>query len=261
MKDLLKQIPVPKAFGDSWQGTPLPPTYEALAPKEGSVWYVDGGNAAILEAPHFSLQKMRAVAIRMPDKQVKRVEEYVLLVRTNYGWDLTSETGAVAGAALGELPDAITQARQQLEHALAKQCEGIVVLDGDVAPQGCIALQKSITVLTKNNFPLSSILTAAGPWAAKLGDVHAVKLHERARHVFLVHNASKEQLHTLCAHSSDCLFAGYPYGLVLADRLARVPNEEAQALKIQAKAMLKDLGTLRQAEASSDSHSILDSMG
>jgi hypothetical protein len=261
VKELLKAIPVPKAFGDSWQGSSLPPMYEMVAPQEGTVWYVDGGNAAIIEAPHFSLQKMRAVAVRIPDKEIKKIEEYVLLIRTNYGWDLHSESGAVAGAALGELPDAITQARQQLEHKIAKQCEGMVVLDGDVAPVNCIAFQKSCTVLTKNNFPLSSILTANGPWVAKLGEVHAVKLHTRARHVFLVHGASKEQLSILCSHSSDCMLPGYPYGLVLADRLARVSNEEAESLRVQAKAMLKELNTLKFAQAATDSHSILDSMG
>jgi hypothetical protein len=261
MKELLKHLPVPKGVSDSWQGHALPPVYEAVTATAGEAWFVDGGNASILEAPHFSLQKLRAAAVHLPTKQVKTVEEYCLLVRTNYGWDLHSESGKIAGAALGELADAITQARQQLEHSLAKQCDGIVVLDGDFAPHGCLAFQKSCTVLTKNNFPLSSVLTKQGPWVAKLGEVYAVKLHERARHVFLVHGAHKEQLAILCKHSEDCVFPGYPYGLILADRLARVSKEEAVALKVQARAILKDLRALELAEAAIDSHSILDSMG
>lgn len=260
MKDLLARIPQPVSYQDSWQGFPLPPTYEPLAAKPGEMWFIDGGNAGILEAPHFSLQKLRAAAVRLPNKEVKIIEDLCLITWSQHGWELYSEKGLVAGLVPGELQDAITNARQQLEHQLAKQCSGNVVLDGDVCPRGCIALQKTITVLTKNGFPLSAICTAAGPWCAKLDGSWAVKLHGMARHVFLVHGAAKEQLGILTHYSNDAVFPGYPYGLVLADKLARVPNEEAAALRITAKAQLKELRSVQAAMASMDSHSILDSI-
>lgn len=260
MKDLLAKIPQPTTYSDSWQGYELPPVYEMLAPKEGEAWFVDGGNASILEAPHFSVQKLRAAAVKFPKKEVKIIEDVCLITWAGTHWQFTSEKGLVQGTAIGELMDAITHARQQLEHQLAQQLNGTVVLDGDIAPDGCIALQKTVSVLTENGFPLSAILTAAGPWCAPLGELHAVKLHERARHVFLVHGATKEQLHILAHASTDAVFPGYPYGLVLADKLARVSKEEQSSLKITAKAMLKELRSVEAAMAASDSHDILDSM-
>jgi len=258
MKELLDKIPFPGDKPDEWQAATLPPEYHGITAKPGEAWFVDGGNAAILEAPHFSLQKLRAIAVHYPDKIVKQREGYCLITRTDSGWLLEGDS---RDTSQGELQDAITFARQQLEHSVAKECSGLVVLDGDIAPAGTIALQKSITILTKNHFPLSSVLTKPGPWYAKLGKVFAVKLDSRARHVFLVRNASPEQLSVLAGYSGDALFPGYPQGLVLADRLARVSKEEAESLRIQAKSKMKALKQLRQAEASTDSHSILDSMG
>jgi hypothetical protein len=260
MKELLQFIPRPTATSDRWQGCSLPPQYQSLKAQEGTAWFVDGGNASILEAPHFSLQKLRAVAVRMPFKEVRKKEAFCLITKNHEGWELRSDNGLVAGMVFGELGDAITQARQQLEHAVAKECDDLVVLDGDVAPLGCVALQKSCTVLTENGFPLSSILTAPGPWYAQLNALYAVKLHERARHVFLVHGATKEQLAVLSGYSADSVFPGYPYGLVLADRLARVSNDEAASLRIHARALLKDAQLVANAQAAIDSHGILDSL-
>jgi hypothetical protein len=258
VKELLSRIPLEPRAEDSWQGVPLPPVYYPLETRQGEAWFVDGGNAAIIEAPHFSLQKFRAVAVHYPDKTVRKKEGFCLVTRTDDGWQLR---GDVTGIVVGEIEDAVSRGRQQLEHDLAKECLGLVVLDGDIAPEGCISLQKTITVLTKNHFPLSSVLSKPGPWHCRLGSVHAVKLDSRARHVFLAHNASPEQLGVLSYYSSDTLFPGYPQGLVLADRLARISKEEAVALRIQAKAMLKDLRRISEAEAAIDSHSILDTMG
>jgi hypothetical protein len=248
--------------------------YQPLGTKEGTAWFVDGGNAAVIEAPHFSLQKLRAVAVHYPTKQVIKQEALVLLVKQrgkDSGWLLIHENGESGVLLAEELLDAVTQARQQLEHAVAAEARirepsSLVVLDGDTAPEGCLALQKSSTVLTENGFPLSSVLTMTGPWAAALGPkIVAVKLHARARHVFLVHGLTGVQdtaLAVLAHYSRDALFPGYPGGLVLADRLARVSQDEAQALKVKARALMRgERARIDRAQASVDSHEILDTMG
>jgi len=265
MRKLLEKIPQPDGSPDAWNGTALPPRYEALSGKEGAAWFVDGGNAEILGAPHFSLQKLRAVGVHYPDKKILREETTALLVREREGWTAHYENGTHELIIEEELSEAVTRARQTIEHRVAEACRaeqnGVVVLDGDVAPRGCLALQKSSTTLTTRGFPLSAVLTATGPWSARLGEVYAVKLEKRARHVFLVHGATTEQLRVLAQYSRDAVFPGYPGGLVLADRLARVSNEERESLRIHAKAMLKELRErVAQAEAATDSHTILDSM-
>jgi hypothetical protein len=243
--------------------------YEPLGSAAAEAWFVDGGNAGVIDAPHFTLQKLRAVAVHYPTKQVLQREELALLVKTADAWNVIHEDGRETTLATEELAEAVTLARHELEHALAREAlaqkNGVVVVDGDVAPEGCYALQKTITVLTENNFPLSSVLTTAGPWAASLADVVAVKLHARARHVFLVHGVTGARdpvLKVLTHYSIDALFPGYPGGLVLADRLARVSREEAEALKIKARALQRELRTrIEHAESSVDSHAILDRMG
>lgn len=269
MRALLTKIPEPDGKADSWCGTKLPPVYAPLGSAAEQAWFVDGGNAGVIDAPHFTLQKLRAVAVHYPTKKVLQREELVLLTKQKTGWRASREDGSEESFEADEIADAVTKARQHLEHAIAREAfahtSGVVVLDGDVAPDGCVALQKSITVLTTNNFPLASVLTAAGPWAAQLGDVIAVKLHARARHVLLAHGLTGVNdpiLKTLAYYSNDALFPGYPGGLVLADRLARVSREEAEALKIKARALQRELRTrIERAESSVDSHTILDRMG
>lgn len=265
MRKLLENIPQPDGGPDAWNGVALPPIYSALRAEQGLAWFVDGGNAAILEAPHFSLQKLRAVAVHYPDKAIIKREATVLLVRSPEGWTVHREDTTTNLVVEEELQEAVSVVRRELEHAVAHEClekrNGIVVLDGDLAPPSCLALQKSVTTLTTRGFPLSAVLSAAGPWSARLGNVYAVKLDKRARHVFLVHNADAPQLSTLAHYSNDAVFPGYPGGLVLADRLARVSNEERESLRIHAKAMLRELRErVANAEAATDSHTILDSL-
>lgn len=263
MRKLLNKLPLSPQATDVWQGTRLPPAYEKIVSKAAPAWFVDAGNAQVLGAPHFSLQKMRVVALHEPDKRVEQHETFVLVTRNKRSWHVEYEAGESFGYD-GELADAIGEARKRLEHAMAQKVlkhSELVVLDGESPPAGCLAVQKSVTVLTENGYPLSSVLSIDGPWLAKLGNAYAVKLHERSRHVFLVHGANKEQLSILSHYSRDSVFPGYPFPLVLADRLARVSNEEAKALAVRARAQLAKTKELRQAEAASDSHSILDSMG
>ncbi len=268
MRSLLAKIPEPDGRADIWCGAALPPRYSLLSSAPGEAWFVDGGNAGIIDAPHFTLQKLRAVAVHYPTKQVIKRECIVLLTTAGKEWTIHREDGTSEVLRTDEFMEAVTLARQQLEHAVAREalaaCSGAVVLDGDVAPESCYALQKSITVLTSNGFPLSSVLTATGPWAAPLGTVLAVKLDNRARHVFLLHgadNVNHELLPILVYYSRDLLFPGYPGGLILADKLARVSNDEAEALKITARSLQRDLrGRIDRAQASTDSHTILDSM-
>ena len=86
-----------------------------------------------------------------------------------------------------------------------------------------------------------------------------VKLHEKAKHVFRF-EGNPEILPHLMNNSRDALFLGYPYGLILADQLARVSNEEKNSLRMNfllRKENKEIMGYLNATNA----HEILDRMG
>lgn len=86
-----------------------------------------------------------------------------------------------------------------------------------------------------------------------------VKLHPLAKHVFRF-QGNLEILPFLVKGSSDSLFLGYPYGLILADKLARVSEEERKSLKMQ---LLLNQENREFAEylSTSNAHDILDNLG
>ena len=60
----------------------------------------------------------------------------------------------------------------------------------------------------------------------------------------------------LASNSTDPVFLGYPYGLVEADRMARVSNSEKEYLKTIFRSKVK----LQEYEAQQDAHNILDNI-
>lgn len=99
-------------------------------------------------------------------------------------------------------------------------------------------------------------------------DTSIIKLHAKSRHVFrldlLLHGGrSLAQIAAmLVTQSCDAAFLGYPYPLVFADRLARVSNQETQALRCKLLAACKTQGKILDLDLTSlDAHLILDSIG
>jgi hypothetical protein len=70
-------------------------------------------------------------------------------------------------------------------------------------------------------------------------DMYIVKLHETSNYIFKLEifkkiNYDTDALLTLLSlNSRDPVFLGYPYGLIEADKFARVPNKEKEYLKMQ----------------------------
>jgi NurA-like 5'-3' nuclease len=90
-----------------------------------------------------------------------------------------------------------------------------------------------------------------------------VKLHEKSRHVFRfeIFNEQKmkatETINEISSNCIDPIFLGYPYGLVEADRIARVSNQEKESLKTMLLVKLKNRNIERYLN-SSNAHTILD---
>ncbi len=176
-------------------------------------------------------------------------------------------------------PSKITNlARRFSELALAAELQprcDFVVLDGTLEKtytheekylkllsSNVCSLAKSSSLFTvSGNSPvvLLSKISPSGCWRYFLeNQTYFVKLHEKAKHVFRF-EGDAQVLPYLTDNCNDALFLGYPYGLILADRFARVSNEERSSLrmnlllKAENKEILEYLST-------SDAHAILDNL-
>lgn len=177
----------------------------------------------------------------------------------------------------GSINAVTSLARRFAELSLcAKVDADMVVLDGTLEPTfrneelylsklpgNVCALAKSSSLFTASgNSPvvLLNKLYSAGPWSYRIHDQNFfVKLHPRAKHVFR-YTGKKEFLTTLLHNSTDALFLGYPYGLIAADKLARVSNEEKKSIKmnILLRTENKDLAEYL---STTNAHDILDNLG
>ncbi len=99
-----------------------------------------------------------------------------------------------------------------------------------------------------------------GCWSYHVEDkTYFVKLHEQAKHVFRFEGKA-EILPLLLPTSRDALFLGYPYGLILADQLARVSNEEKNSLRMNFLLRKENKEILEYLNAT-NAHEILDRLG
>lgn len=89
--------------------------------------------------------------------------------------------------------------------------------------------------------------------------IYFVKLHEKAKHVFRFEGNPKA-IPLLLANSKDALFLGYPYGLILADKFARVSNEEKNSLIMNFLLRVENKEIAEYLNAT-NAHDILDRLG
>jgi len=99
-------------------------------------------------------------------------------------------------------------------------------------------------------------------------DMAFVKLHESSKYIFRfeIYKEQKQHIYdTINLISNNCkdsVFIGYPYGLIEADRNARISNNEKNMLLTLFSTKLgKDWEKIKQSLTSIDAHEILDSIG
>jgi hypothetical protein len=139
------------------------------------------------------------------------------------------------------------------------------------------ALSKTSTMLTSRAASAVSALKSIAPpgsWfyypaaapASNSADVYFTRLHNASDYVFKFEMFGSDDdpsvFALLSANSKDPVFLGYPYGLVEADRFARISNSEANYLRtaFMAKAG-KGWEEIDSAEKALDAHSVLDNIG
>ena len=86
----------------------------------------------------------------------------------------------------------------------------------------------------------------------------AISEHAQKSKIFDIQKTKAEQIiNELASNCADPIFIGYPYGLVEADRIARVPNNEKESLKTMLLVKLKNKSIEKYLSAV-NAHEILD---
>ncbi len=195
----------------------------------------------------------------------------------------SNDTKLRSGNSRAPITKIVNMARRFMELGLAKEIaakntESFVLLDGSLdakypkedeiiasLPNNISALAKTNSLFTVGGSSPTVLLSQLDPnsnesWVYSFQEqLHFVKLNPKAQHVFRF-DGNTNILFSLLKQSSDPIFLGYPYGLILVDKLARVSEKEKSQLKAQF-LLRKDLAHLKEHLASSNAHEILDRIG
>ncbi|MBW2965378.1 hypothetical protein KY363_08020 [Candidatus Woesearchaeota archaeon] len=151
---------------------------------------------------------------------------------------------------------------------------GVVSRENQVMVCGISKTSRLLTSKGRSVIDLLNSSAPAAPWlyhpAAVSADadvkVSFVKFHRDSQYVFKFESFSTGSdpmpaLTLLASNSTDPVFIGYPYGLVEADRFARVSNRDAEILRTTFMARAgKGWEQIEAAGRALDAHSVLDSI-
>ena len=163
----------------------------------------------------------------------------------------------------GSLQSSVTHEHEYFERIYKKALEKNNIICG---------LSKSTTLITEKGNSLTYVLgkiVPEGKWyyhpvvdiehPDHQAEMFFVKLNEKSKHIFRFEVYKKQEfdineiLSILVLNSKDPVFLGYPYGLIEADRFARVSNNE--------KEYYKTIICSKLDFESKEVHDILDSIG
>ncbi len=199
----------------------------------------------------------------------KLISEEDLFISSN---DTTIKTGTER-APISKISNI---ARRFAELTLAASIKAdFIILDGTLEPtfkneekyltrlnENICALAKTSSLFTTSGNSPVVLLNKIGPqdcWSYFIDNkTHFIKLHEKAKHIFRF-EGNKDALHLLIQNSWDPLFLGYPYGLIFADKFARIPNTEKNSLKTRF-LLQKENKEILDYLTSTNAHDILDSI-
>lgn len=142
----------------------------------------------------------------------------------------------------GSLQSTITNENRYLEELFKKGLEKNTLIT---------ALSKSCALMTDNGNSLIVVLRSMAPegrWyyhpvveidsIEHQAEIFFVKFHEKSKHIFRFEVYKKQKpginrvLSLLTENSADPVFLGYPYGLIEADKFARISNKELDHFKM-----------------------------
>ncbi|MEA3514120.1 MAG: hypothetical protein U9R34_01440 [Nanoarchaeota archaeon] len=141
-------------------------------------------------------------------------------------------------------------------------------------------LSKTTLMFTETGWSLVSALKSMAPDGAWYyyplaenenplhpADIYTIKLDRKSKYCFKleVYNKIEYDIRDVAGllklNSSDPVFLGYPYGLIVADRFARVSNSEVEYIGMKLKTTAgKDWKEIEESLHSIDAHGILDNI-
>lgn len=261
------------------------------------ITFIDGGNAEILSSGNFCLSFIRIAAVTFPGKKIDKHEFYLFTKAEWKNNDLyysskiftlteklvdetdlyisSNDNSIKTGSERAPITKIASMARRFAELKLASRYDS-VLLDGILEPtykneekylflltKTTGALAKSSSLFTTSGNSPVVLLNKIGPgdcWRYRVNEkTYFVKLHPQAKHVFRF-EGNNEILPLLIDNSNDALFLGYPYGLILVDKIARVSNEEKKSLMMKF-LLNKENKEISEYLRTADAHSILDRIG
>lgn len=269
------------------------PQFLPLTLQPRTLIFVDGGNAPLYESPEARIEYVRVAAVTYDGRERRAVDrregavtithegEQIRAVSDELAFDerfdATSDELRVGNDEV-QLGTVANLCRFLIECRLAAEQEGLVIRDGTLQGlntheeralaelRDVAGLAKTTTLRTSSGMGATSAVLAdapAGAWCCTLDERSAlVKLHARSAHVFRLDSSDALGVaDALAVLADDAAFPGYPYGLIEADRLARIGHQEARTLRtrLQAEAGAAWPGLAAQ-ERALDAHGILDAL-
>jgi len=295
-------------------GEKVPETaFTKIEPKQGTIIFVDGGNAELVKTPGFSLNFFRVAGVIFNGKEKTKTissEFYALfyLERQNEKMIVNTKIIPVKGTAnLNEKELSFYFMQQEFSYfadiarriaemniasSIAGEKGSLIVLDGTLETKSEIekaameklrnfaranavnlcALSKTTNALSYNGDSLAFLTAKSAPREVcfvRLADSEMIKtfflkLHPKSDYIFrcdLFPETGAEIFGNLAFISNDAVFIGYPYGLIEADKIARVSNRECEILRMEfAAKMGKKWQEIEGKEKAVNAHSILDSI-
>ena len=138
------------------------------------------------------------------------------------------------------------------------------------------ALSKTNSLFTGDGNLLSAVLLSLSPFdswfyhpiaeissKSHKAEMFFAKFHNKSKHVFRFEvygrqrEYAEELINELAGNCTDPVFIGYPYGLVEADKIARISHNEKESLKARFLFMLQDKNIEKYLN-SKNAHGILD---
>lgn len=274
--------------------------FQQLVPAEKPITFIDGGQAELLYGGNIHLSFIRVASLTMSGttKINQAVHEFYVLVTSTFkesdiwyeGKVFTTATPLInnifipsndatirTGQERAPISRISSMARRFAELSLAQKQRGFVIIDGTLQKtmtgeeQYLEKLSPAVSALaktcqlftTQGNNPavlLQRLSPYPGCWRYAVDETTSfAKLHGKSKHLFRS-EGDASVLPFLLSQSSDPVFLGYPYGLILVDRLARVSNEEKNSLK--ARILLREENRELQDYLNTlNAHEILDNFG
>ncbi|MFH1506066.1 MAG: DNA double-strand break repair nuclease NurA [archaeon] len=227
---------------------------------------VDGDKYVSKIFPDFAFP---ALSFDIDDEELRRGKERVeigrigSLIRRLAELELATEVAADVNLVV---LDGILEAKFEHER---KFLENLYASDANI-----VGIAKTCNLVTNKGGPITAVFEKTGSWyyypsikgsnPDYNADLYFVKLHDRSDYVFRmdVHKGEIGKiLALLSTNAKDPVFLGYPYGLIEADKLARISNKEADLIKTQLMVRFgKDWKKVKRSLNSLNAHQILDNI-